>query len=92
MLDGLVGYIISTGQRSARVLLLSDVNSKIPVILSSSSWPALAIGQNKKRLALDFLPIQAKAEVGELVLTSGHGGILPTGISVDVFCQLTMTG
>ena len=80
--DGLVGYIISTGRRTARVLLLSDVNSKIPVILSSSSWPALAIGQNSKRLAIDFLPIQAKAEVGELVLTSGHGGILPSGISV----------
>lgn len=80
--DGLVGYIIATGRQTARVLLLSDVNSKIPVILSSSSWPALAIGQNNKHLTLDFLPIQAKAEIGELVLTSGHGGILPSGISV----------
>ena len=55
---------------------------KIPVLLSSSSWPGLALGQNTKTLRLDFLPLEARPEVGELVLTSGHGGILPPGVPV----------
>ncbi|MGC6518119.1 MAG: rod shape-determining protein MreC [Candidatus Puniceispirillaceae bacterium] len=80
--DGLVGYVIEVGQKFARVLLITDVNSKVPVLLASSSWPALAMGQNTKTLHLDFLPLEAQPEIGELVLTSGHGGILPPGVPV----------
>lgn len=80
--DGLVGYIIEVGRKYARVLLITDVNSKIPILLSTSSWPALALGKNTKTLQLDFLPLEAKPEIGELVLTSGHGGILPAGVPV----------
>jgi rod shape-determining protein MreC len=78
--NGLVGYVIEVGRKYARVLLITDVNSKIPVLLSSSSWPGLALGQNSKVLRLDFLPLEAIPKIGELVLTSGHGGILPPGI------------
>lgn len=80
--DGLVGYVIEVGRKYVRVLLITDVNSKIPVLLSSSSWPGLALGQNTKSLRLDFLPLEARPSVGELVLTSGHGGILPAGVPV----------
>ena len=80
--DGLVGYVIEVGHNYARVLLITDVNSKIPVLLSSSSWPGLVLGQNAKTLRLDFLPLEAKPKLGELVLTSGHGGILPAGVPV----------
>ena len=80
--DGLVGYIIEVGRKYARVLLITDVNSKIPILLSTSSWPALALGKNTKTLQLDFLPLEAKPKIGELVLTSGHGGILPAGVPV----------
>ena len=37
--DGLVGYIISPGRYFSRVLLISDVNARVPVVLSGSSWP-----------------------------------------------------
>lgn len=87
--DGLVGYVIEVGRRYARILLITDVNSKIPVLLSASSWPALALGQNTKTLRLDFLPLEAKPEVGELVLTSGHGGILPAGVPVGRVIAIT---
>ena len=80
--DGLIGFIIESGRKSARVLLISDVNAKIPVLLASSSWPGLVLGNNDQRLRLDFLPLEAEAKEGELVLTSGHGGILPAGIPV----------
>ena len=80
--DGLVGYVIEVGRKYARVLLITDVNSKIPVLLSSSSWHALALGKNSRTLQLDFLPLEAKPATGELVLTSGHGGILPAGVPI----------
>ena len=52
--DGLVGYVIEVGRKYARVLLITDVNSKIPVLLSSSSWPALALGKNSRTRSLIF--------------------------------------
>ena len=64
------------------MLLVSDVNARIPVILSKSSWPGVAAGRNTGYLQLEFLPKEAKPSVGELVQTSGHGGILPAGIAV----------
>ena len=80
--DGLVGMIIDVGARHSQVLLLTDINAMIPVILSSSSWPATTIGQNSTSLKLRFLPTEASIGVDELVQTSGHGGVLPAGIPV----------
>ena len=80
--NGLVGYVIEVGRRFSWVLLISDVNSRIPVLLSSSSWPGLAIGQNSGLLSLSFLPLEAKPKENELVLTSGHGELLPAGLPV----------
>lgn len=80
--DGLVGLVVDVGSSYARVLMISDINARIPVILSSSSWPGLTIGQNGPFLELAFLPEEATPQVGELVLTSGHGGVLPAGVPV----------
>ena len=80
--DGLVGYIIEASKRHSWVLMLSDVNSRVPILLSTSSWPGLAIGQNSDMLSLSFLPLEAVPKENELVLTSGHGEILPPGLPV----------
>jgi len=80
--DGLVGLVVDVGKAYSRVLMISDINARIPVILASSSWPGLTIGQNGAHLELAFLPDEAKPQVGELVLTSGHGGVLPSGVPV----------
>ena len=80
--NGLVGIVYEVGRTYARVLMISDINSRIPVMLASSSWPGVTIGQNDDYLELAFLPTEARPDVGELVLTSGHGGILPAGLAV----------
>ena len=80
--NGLVGIVYEVGRAYARVLMISDINARIPVMLASSSWPGLTIGRNGEYLELAFLPAEARPEVGELVLTSGHGGILPAGLAV----------
>ena len=80
--NGLLGIVYEVGRAYARVLMISDINARIPVMLASSSWPGLTIGRNGEYLELAFLPAEARPEVGELVLTSGHGGILPAGLAV----------
>jgi rod shape-determining protein MreC len=80
--DGLVGLVVDVGATYARVLMVSDINAQIPVILSSSSWPGVTVGNNGAYLSLRFLPDEAVPKVGELVLTSGHGGVLPAGVPV----------
>ena len=87
--EGLVGYIISSGKYFSRILLLSDVNARIPVILSDSSWPGLAVGKNGLILGLDFLPAESKPSLNETVVTSGHGGLLPAGIPVGRVSSIT---
>ena len=80
--DGLVGLVVDVGATYARVLMISDINAQIPVILSSSSWPGVTVGNNGTFLSLRILPEEAAPKVGELVLTSGHGGVLPAGVPV----------
>lgn len=85
--DGLVGFVIEQGLKHSWVLLVSDVNARIPIILSRSSWPGIAAGRNTNYLQLEFLPKEAQPAIGELVQTSGHGGILPAGIAVGRVVQ-----
>ncbi len=80
--DGLVGLVVDVGKSYARVLMISDIDARIPVILASSSWPGLTVGQNGVFIELAFLPAEATPQIGELVLTSGHGGVLPAGLPV----------
>lgn len=80
--DGLVGLVVDVGAAYSRVLMISDINAQIPVILASSSWPGVTTGNNGPFLALRYLPEEVMPRVGELVLTSGHGGVLPAGVPV----------
>ena len=80
--DGLVGIIVDSGPKHAQILLITDINAMVPVLLASSGWPAVTVGRNGKRLRLRFLPAEADIELNELVQTSGHGGVLPPGIPV----------
>ena len=60
----------------------------VPVILSDSSWPAVTAGINGALLELRFVPAQAEVELGDLVQTSGHGGVLPAGMPVGRVVQI----
>lgn len=79
---GLVGYVVNVGLKTSRILLLIDINSMIPIYLTSSNWPAVAQGQNGDLLEIKFLSSDAIPLEGETVETSGHGGRLPPGINV----------
>jgi rod shape-determining protein MreC len=79
---GLVGRIVSVGQRSARVLLVTDLNSKIPVVTERSRDQAVLEGTNDRRPELRFAPMDPSFRAGDRVLTSGRGGVLPPGLLI----------
>jgi rod shape-determining protein MreC len=79
---GLVGHVIGVGQHSARVLLLTDFNSRIPVMVEPSRDQAILAGNNRRLLTLVFLPRNPRLAVGNAVVTSGRGGVLPPGLAI----------
>ncbi len=80
--DGLVGRVGGVGQRSSRVLLLTDINSRIPVITEISRFRAILAGDNSDWPQLAHLSSVARVSVGERIVTSGHGGAFPPGLPV----------
>ena len=77
-----IGQIVSVGNNSSRVLLISDVNSMIPVVVSNNRIPSILIGENLILPSLKFLPNNVKLNQGSIVQTSGHGGLLPAGLPI----------
>ena len=82
--SGLIGRIIEVGEKSSRVLLLTDINSNIPVITSRSREPAIMSGNNNDTPRLLYLPNEAKTNEMEIVMTSGDGDVYPYGLHVGV--------
>lgn len=80
--DGLIGRIVQSGKKAARILLITDINSRIPVIIEGADQKAVMTGTNENRPVLKYVPKDAKLEQGMAVITSGHGGVFPYGLSV----------
>ena len=79
---GLVGRVIEAGRFSARLLLLTDLNSRIPVVVEGTGIRAILSGDNTPRPRLQFLPESSALKVGMRIVTSGHAGVLPPGLPV----------
>ncbi len=81
---GLVGRITEIGSRSARVLLLTDLNSRVPVILETSRARALLVGTNGSRPRLMYWPEGTLPAEGERVVTSAEANAFPADLPVGV--------
>jgi len=80
--DGVIGRVTEVGERSARVLLLTDLNSKIPVMVEATGDRALLVGDNTALPRLAYLPQDARVQPGDRIVTSSHGGALPQGLPI----------
>jgi rod shape-determining protein MreC len=79
---GLVGRVIDVGQRSSRILLVTDYNSRVPVVGEVSGVRALVFGERDGDGMLTDLPERPDFVEGERILTSGEGGLFPMGLPV----------
>ena len=80
--EGLVGRVVETGKNAARILLITDFNSRIPVLIKETGQHAMLAGDNDAEPLLLYLPLYAQIEQGMTILTSGHGGVFPPGITI----------
>jgi rod shape-determining protein MreC len=84
---GLVGRISGVGERTSRVILLTDSNSRIPVTAQPSGQRALLSGDNTSRPPLEFVEKPDLVRPGDQVVTSGDGGVFPAGLLVGTVVQ-----
>jgi rod shape-determining protein MreC len=89
---GLIGRVLEVGRHSARVLLLTDFNSRIPVMVEPSRDQAILAGNNTRRPSLVFLPLNPRLAIGNRVVTSGRDGVLPPGLELGTVSAIDATG
>jgi len=86
---GLIGRIYLTGERTSWVILLTDLSSRVPVMIESSQRRAILSGDNSPTPALDLdlaggTATPDTAKPGDRVLSTGDGGLLPAGVPVGI--------
>jgi rod shape-determining protein MreC len=79
---GFVGRVTEVGSRSARVLLATDMNSRIPVTLETSRARAMMVGTNGARPRLQHWSEGSRPAEGERVVTSAEGIAFPAGLPI----------
>ncbi|MFD1912883.1 rod shape-determining protein MreC [Halodurantibacterium flavum] len=86
---GLVGRISGVGNTSSRVVLLTDSASRIPVTIQPSGQRALLSGDNSAAPVLEFLEKPELVRPGDRIVSSGDGGMFPSGLLVGQVAQGT---
>jgi rod shape-determining protein MreC len=79
---GLVGRVTEVGSRTARVLLITDLNSRIPVILETSRGHAILVGTNGTRPRLQYWPEGTAPQEGERIVTSAEANAFPANLPI----------
>jgi rod shape-determining protein MreC len=95
---GVVGRVISTGRSAARILLLTDLASRVPVYIEGAETPekdedddedreekivrAILVGDNENAPLVEFVNEIDDIESGRRIFTSSDGGIFPKGLPV----------
>lgn len=84
--DGVIGRIVDAGARASRVLLLTDIQSRVPVYVEGAGVEGILVGRTRARPAIAITESSDEIEIapGQRVLTSGAGGVLPRGLPVGV--------
>ena len=80
--SGMIGRIYISGQRTSWVILLTDLNSRIPVTIAPGNVQAILTGDNTRMPMLEQLARTATVKAGDQVVSSGDGGLLPQGLPV----------
>ena len=82
--DGLIGRIVEVGERVSRILLVNDLNSRIPVVIGPDRERAVLAGDNTNRPKAIYLAANIQVKTGARIVTSGQGGVFPPGLPVGI--------
>ena len=90
---GVLGQTLAVGPFSSEVILLSDPEHSVPVQILRTGQRTLAVGTGHVEfLNLPFLPLQTDVRTGDVLVTSGLGGIFPAGYPVAVVREVRRDG
>lgn len=84
---GLVGRISGVGNNTARVILLTDTTSRIPITIQPSGQKAMMSGDNTAAPTVEFLENPEQVRPGDRVISSGDGGVFPPGILIGQIAE-----
>lgn len=80
--SGVVGRVDKVADEYAKIILITDINSKIPVMIEKTRVRGILAGDNTLMPKLVFVPLDAEINVGDRVVTSGVSGVFPAGLPV----------
>jgi len=86
---GLVGQITVLTPTSSRVLKITDPNHQVPIRILRTGQRGILTGLGRDQLGVDFIPNQASIQVGDMIVTSGLGGVFPAGYPVATITEVT---
>jgi rod shape-determining protein MreC len=90
---GLIGQALRVGPWSTEVILLSDPEHAVPVQIVRTGQRTLALGTGREgELTLPLLPLQTDVREGDLLVTSGLGGVFPAGYPVATVSRVRRDG
>ena len=87
--EGLVGRVTDVGDKASRILMATDINSRIPVYIGNKKVRAILAGNNTQTPELDHVARGVELSIGDRVMTSGQGGIFASGVPVGVVEEIT---
>ncbi len=90
--EGLVGRVAEVGNRAARILLMTDLNSRVPVVVDGTRQRAILAGDNSARPSLRYVDSGGTIRIGDRIVTSGQGGVFPPGLPVGVVVSVDSEG
>jgi rod shape-determining protein MreC len=90
--EGLVGRVAEVGSRAARILLITDLNSRVPVVVDGTRQRAILAGDNSARPSLRYVDSDGTIRIGDRIVTSGQGGVFPPGLPVGVVASADSEG
>jgi len=87
VLDGsyLVGKVVEVNYSTSRALLVSDLNSKIPVGIEPGNIQSILSGTGKQNGKIEYLESEILIQNESIVYTSGSGGLFKSGIPVGIY-------
>ena len=79
---GVVGRVLSVSDNTALVILLTDIDSRVPVYVGNQAVHAILAGDNSLRPYLAYYDIAQQINIGDRVVTTGSGGLYPANLLI----------
>lgn len=85
---GLVGRVLEVGRYSSRILLITDPNSKVGVVIGRNRQGGMLTGRPDGKCKMLYIALDSDVAIGDRVVTAGFGSVFPRGILVGEVIEI----